>query len=157
MAQKHPQRPRLHTGNVTALGRQDNRLRPLKWQTYPSWQQLRRAPRNRYGASKHLVTDRKQTQTKPDPLARGRAGLDDRRGVLEAAGAEVHLALPLGVKAFTYRRVKKNDERDAADLADLLRTGRLAEAWIAPRQVRELRELTRYRHKLVHLRSGQRR
>src|SRR5258708_5575813 len=48
------------------------------------------------------------------------------------------------VKAFTYRRVK-NDERDAADLADLLRMGRLPEAWIAPREVRELRELTRYR------------
>ncbi|HUZ52555.1 MAG TPA: transposase [Streptosporangiaceae bacterium] len=72
---------------------------------------------------------------------------------LAAAGAEVHLAHPLGVKAFTYRRVK-NDERDAADLADLLRMGRLAEAWIAPPQVRELRELTRYRQKLVGLRSN---
>src|SRR5258708_30066305 len=57
------------------------------------------------------------------------------------------------VKAFTYRRVK-NDERDAADLADLLRMGRLPEAWIAPQDVRELRELTRYRHKLVHLRTS---
>jgi transposase len=72
---------------------------------------------------------------------------------LAAAGAEVHLAHPLGVKAFTYRRVK-NDERDAADLADLLRMGRLPEAWIAPREVRELRELTRYRHQLVHLRTS---
>jgi transposase len=63
---------------------------------------------------------------------------------LAAAGAEVHLAHPLGVKAFSYRRVK-NDERDAADLADLLRMGRLPEAWIAPPRVRELRELTRYR------------
>jgi hypothetical protein len=26
--------------------------------------------------------------------------------VLEAAGAEVHLAHPLGVKAYSYRRVK---------------------------------------------------
>lgn len=52
-----------------------------------------------------------------------------------------------------YRRVK-NDERDAADLADLLRLGRLAEAWIAPPEVRELRELVRYRAKLVALRSG---
>jgi len=42
--------------------------------------------------------------------------------VLEAAGAEVHLAHPLGVKAFSYRRVK--NERDCADLADLLRMGR---------------------------------
>ena len=72
---------------------------------------------------------------------------------LTAAGAEVHLAHPLGVKAFTYRRVK-NDERDAADLADLLRMGRLPEAWIDPAGVRELRELTRYRHKLVHLRTS---
>ena len=67
---------------------------------------------------------------------------------LAGAGAEVHLAHPLGVKAFTYRRVK-NDEKDAADLADLLRMGRLAEAWAAPPDVRELRELTRYRQKLV--------
>ena len=72
---------------------------------------------------------------------------------LADAGAEVHLAHPLGVKAFTYRRVK-NDERDAADLADLLRMGRLPEAWIAPRDVRELRELTRYRAKLVGKRTG---
>jgi len=73
--------------------------------------------------------------------------------VLAAAGSEVHLAHPLGVKAFSYRRVK-NDERDAADLADLLRMGRLPEAWIAPREIRELRELTRYRHKLVGLRTS---
>jgi len=73
--------------------------------------------------------------------------------VLEAAGAEVHLAHPLGVKAFTYRRVK-DDQRDAADLADLLRMGRLPEAWIAPLPVRELRELTRYRAKLVGLRTS---
>src|ERR1700687_36431 len=72
---------------------------------------------------------------------------------LAAAGAEVHLAHPLGVKAFTYRRVK-NDERDAADLADLLRMGRLPEAWIAPAEVRELRELTRYRQKLVKARTS---
>ena len=69
--------------------------------------------------------------------------------VLEAAGAEVHLAHPLGVKAFSYRRVK-NDERDSADLADLLRMGRLPEAWIAPPEIRELREITRYRHLCRH-------
>jgi transposase len=73
--------------------------------------------------------------------------------VLAAAGAEVHLAHPLGVKAFSYRRVK-NDVRDAADLADLLRMGRLPEAWIAPPQIRELRELTRYRQRLVSLRGS---
>jgi hypothetical protein len=36
--------------------------------------------------------------------------------VLQAIDAKVHLAHPLGVKGFEYRRVK-NDVRDAADLA----------------------------------------
>src|SRR3954451_4014964 len=72
---------------------------------------------------------------------------------LEECGASTHLAHPLGVKAFEYRRVK-NDFRDACDLADLLRMGRLPEAWIAPPATRELRELVRhralcrYRHKI---------
>jgi transposase len=73
--------------------------------------------------------------------------------VLQVLGAVVHLAHPLGVKGFSYRRVK-NDERDAADLADLLRMGRLPEAWIAPPATRELREQVRHRAKLVTLRSG---
>ena len=72
---------------------------------------------------------------------------------LAELGAVVHLAHPLGVKAFSYRRVK-NDQRDAADLADLLRMGRLPEAWIAPPATRELRELVRHRAKLVHLRTN---
>ncbi|HEX6394367.1 MAG TPA: transposase, partial [Acidimicrobiales bacterium] len=50
--------------------------------------------------------------------------------VLTEMGAKVHLAHPLG-NNWGNRRVK-NDERDAADLVDLLRMGRLAEAWIAP-------------------------
>lgn len=72
---------------------------------------------------------------------------------LAEMGANVHLAHPLGVKAFSYRRVK-NDERDAADLADLLRMGRLPEGWIAPPATRDLRELVRHRAKLVHLRTS---
>jgi transposase len=67
-------------------------------------------------------------------------------------GAKVHLAHPLG-NNWGHRRVK-NDQRDAEDLADLYRLGRLAEAWVAPPEVRELRELVRYRAKLVALRSG---
>src|ERR687897_3502005 len=51
------------------------------------------------------------------------------------------------------RRVK-NDEHDAIDLADMLRLGRLPKAWIAPPATRKLRELVRYRAKLVALRSG---
>ena len=72
---------------------------------------------------------------------------------LAELGANVHLAHPLGVKGFSYRRVK-NDERDAADLADLLRMNRLPEGWIAPPATRELRELVRHRAKLVHLRTS---
>jgi transposase len=72
--------------------------------------------------------------------------------VLHGCEASVHLAHPLGVKAFEYRRVK-NDLRDAADLADLLRMGRLAEAWIAPPATRELRESVRHRAMLVAIRS----
>src|SRR6516225_3480194 len=71
---------------------------------------------------------------------------------LAELGASVHLAHPLGVKAFSYRRVK-NDQRDAADLADLLRMGRLPHAWIAPPETRELRELVRHRAKLVAMRA----
>jgi transposase len=73
--------------------------------------------------------------------------------LLQAYGARVHLAHPLGVKGWSYRRVK-NDEHDAEDLCDLLRMGRLPEAWIAPPAVRELRELVRHRAKMVALRSG---
>src|SRR5881275_1213957 len=73
--------------------------------------------------------------------------------VLAAQGARVHLAHPLGIKGFAYRRVK-NDVRDAADLADLLRMGRLPEAYVAPPAVRELRELVRHRAKMVAMRSS---
>jgi transposase len=71
---------------------------------------------------------------------------------LREQGATVHLANPSGLNWGT-RRVK-NDERDAIDLIDMLRLGRLPEAWIAPPATRELRELVRYRAKLVALRSG---
>jgi transposase len=71
--------------------------------------------------------------------------------VLADAGVSVHLAHPLGIKGFAHRRVK-NDVRDATDLADLLRLGRLPQAWIAPPAVRELRELVRHRAKQgVHI------
>jgi transposase len=71
---------------------------------------------------------------------------------LQEQGATVHLANPSGLNWGT-RRVK-NDERDAIDLIDMLRLGRLPRAWIAPPETRELRELVRYRAKLVALRSG---
>jgi transposase len=65
----------------------------------------------------------------------------------------VHLAHPLGVNAFKTQRVKQ-DHTDVRHLADLLRRHRRLAAWIAPVEVRELRELIRCRAKLVALRSG---
>jgi transposase len=72
--------------------------------------------------------------------------------LLQDLGATVHLASPKSLN-WGERRVK-NDVADATDLADMLRLGRLPEAWIAPPALRELRELVRYRVKLVQLRSG---
>ena len=72
--------------------------------------------------------------------------------LLKELGANVHLAHPLG-NNWGNRRVK-NDERDAKDLAAMLRIGRLAEAWIAPPEIRELREVVRYRARLVGHRSS---
>src|SRR6266704_2679746 len=72
--------------------------------------------------------------------------------LLQDLGAAVHLASPKSLN-WGERRVK-NDVADATELADMLRLGRLPEAWIAPPALRELRELVRYRAKLVQLRSG---
>lgn len=73
--------------------------------------------------------------------------------VIAECGARLHLAHPSGINAYENRRVK-NDVRDATLLADLLRMGRLPEAWVAPPEIRELREVVRYRAKLGRLRSG---
>src|SRR3954453_11570988 len=89
----------------------------------------------------------------PDVVLEATYGWYWAADALAELGACVHLAHPLGVKMFSLRRVK-NDERDAADLADLLRMGRLPEAWIAPPATRELRGWVRHRAKLVGLRSN---
>ena len=72
--------------------------------------------------------------------------------LLQELGASVYLANPNTLN-WGDRRVK-NDVVDAHNLADMLRLGRLGEAWIAPPAIRQLRELVRYRTKLVQLRSG---
>jgi transposase len=72
--------------------------------------------------------------------------------VLQEMGARVHLVNPSGLN-WEDRRVK-NDYRDCCELLDRMRLGKLPEAWIAPPAVRELRELIRYRARLVGLRTG---
>lgn len=72
--------------------------------------------------------------------------------LLRSEGANVHLVHPLGLHWDT-RRVK-NDVKDATELAHRLRRDDLPESWIAPPEVRELRELVRYRAKLTALRTS---
>ncbi len=73
------------------------------------------------------------------------------RRALAAAGFEVHLAHPLGMKALRKRKRVKTDPADAYELANLLRLGSLPEAYISPPELRELRELVRHRRQLVKL------
>ena len=72
---------------------------------------------------------------------------------MEEAGYELHLAHPLRTKAIAAARVK-TDAVDARTLAHLLRTDLLPEAYIAPRELRELRDLLRHRVALTRIRSA---
>jgi transposase len=72
--------------------------------------------------------------------------------LLQAEGATVHLVHPLGLH-WDSRRVK-NDVRDATELARRMLRDDLPEAWMAPPELRELRELVRYRAKLSSLRTS---
>ena len=73
--------------------------------------------------------------------------------LLEEAGYDLHLAHPLRTRAIAAARVK-TDAIDAKTLAHLLRTGFLPEAYIAPRDLRDLRELLRHRATLTRMRSA---
>jgi transposase len=73
---------------------------------------------------------------------------------LVAAGFDVHLAHPYGMKAMRKRKRVKTDARDAYELANLLRLGSLPEAYIAPPELRELRELVRHRQQLTKLNTA---
>jgi len=73
--------------------------------------------------------------------------------LLEDTGFDVHLAHPLRTRAIAAARVK-TDAVDARTLAHLLRTGMLPEAYIAPPELRDLRDLLRHRATLVHLRTS---
>jgi transposase len=73
--------------------------------------------------------------------------------LLTDAGYDVHLAHPLRTRAIAAARVK-TDAVDARTLAHLLRTGLLPEAYIAPPELRDQRDLLRHRATLVHLRTS---
>jgi transposase len=73
--------------------------------------------------------------------------------VLQDAGYELHLAHPMRTKAIASARVK-TDAVDARMLAHLLRTDLLPESYIAPRELRDLRDLLRHRVALTRMRSS---
>jgi transposase len=73
--------------------------------------------------------------------------------LLEAEGIELHLAHPRHTKAIAAARVK-TDAVDARTLAHLLRADLLPGAYVAPRDLRELRELLRHHIGLTRLRTA---
>jgi transposase len=73
--------------------------------------------------------------------------------LLEDAGYDLHLAHPLRTRAIAAARVK-TDAVDARTLAHLLRTDLLPEAYVAPRELRDLRDLLRHRVVLTRMRSA---
>jgi transposase len=73
--------------------------------------------------------------------------------LLEQAGYELHLAHPLRTRAIAAARVK-TDAVDARTLAHLLRADLLPESYIAPRELRDLRDLLRHRVALTQLRTA---
>jgi transposase len=73
--------------------------------------------------------------------------------LLQEAGYGVHLAHPLRTRAIAAARVK-TDAVDAKTLAHLLRAGLLPEAYIAPPELRDLRELLRHRAVLTRMRTS---
>ena len=73
--------------------------------------------------------------------------------LLEDAGYDIRLAHPLRTRAIAAARVK-TDAVDARTLAHLLRAHLLPEAYVAPRELRDLRELLRHRVALTGMRSA---
>ena len=66
---------------------------------------------------------------------------------------QVVLAHPLKTRAIAEARIK-TDTIDATTLAELLRLDGIPKAYIPPREVRDIRELLRYRASLVSVRVG---
>jgi transposase len=73
--------------------------------------------------------------------------------MIEDRNIAVTLAHPLKTRAIAAARIK-TDKIDATTLAHLLRTNLLPAAYIPPRQIRDLREVLRYRASLVALRTS---
>ena len=100
---------------------------------------------------------------RPDPLLRTgspRVRAVHRQAALYLRQPQLQPVLPLQ-RRLQGRRQRRDllilcpdHSPQPRDQVTLLRMGGLPEAWIAPPEIRELRELTRYRHKLVKARTS---
>jgi transposase len=73
--------------------------------------------------------------------------------LLEDKAHELYLAHPLKTRAIAEARIK-TDKIDSSILAHLLRADLLPAAYVAPREIRDVREVLRYRASLVSLRTS---
>src|SRR2546430_7708144 len=107
--------------------------------------------------SRRIVNDPQTFLTLLEDVGECRIALEATYGwewladVLQDAGYELHLAHPMRTKAIASARVK-TDAVDARTLAHLLRADLLPEAYIAPRELRDLRDLLRHRVALTRMR-----
>jgi transposase len=69
--------------------------------------------------------------------------------VLKPIAQELKVAHPAMLKAIVASK-KKNDKVDARRISDLLRCNLLPECYMAPRAIRDLRRMLRYRNLVVH-------
>lgn len=72
--------------------------------------------------------------------------------LMQNLGVDVHLANPLKVKAIASARIK-TDKIDASVLCDLLRVNLLPEAHFSPKEIRDWKEMVRFRASLINLRT----
>jgi transposase len=109
--------------------------------------------------SRRIINDAQTFLTLLEGVGECRVALEATYGwewladVLQGAGYELHLAHPMRTKAIASARVK-TDAVDARTLAQLLRADLLPEAYIAPRELRDLRDLLRHRVALTRMRSA---
>src|SRR2546430_4040897 len=109
--------------------------------------------------SRRIVNDPQTFLTLLEDVGECRIALEATYGwewladVLQDAGYELHLAHPMRTKAIASARVK-TDAVDARTLAHLLRADLLPEAYIAPRELRDLRDLLRHRVALTRMRAA---
>ena len=72
--------------------------------------------------------------------------------ILEEHGLRVTIANPKWIKAV---KGNKDDAKDSKWIGDLFRLGLVPGSFIPPKPIRLLREFTRYRSKLVSMKSGE--